>query len=85
MCVMNDRAEGAMPGKQRPDGAVLQPEGRVLALWPTKLALAPAAAEQTLAWLRAKASPGAPEALPLADWPRPEVAHTPWQDIEQWA
>jgi glycine/D-amino acid oxidase-like deaminating enzyme len=79
-----DRAEGAMAGKRRPDGPVLQPEGRVLALWPTKLALAPAAAEQALAWLRGKASPGATP-LPLADWTRPEIAHAPWQDVEQWA
>ncbi|WP_119422021.1 FAD-dependent oxidoreductase [Desertibaculum subflavum] len=79
-----DRAEGAMPGKRRPDGAVLQQEGRVLALWPTKLALAPAAAEQALAWLRGKASPGERGPLPLADWPRPEVAHALWEDVEQW-
>lgn len=80
-----DRAEGAMPGKRRPDGAVLQPEGRMLALWPTKLALAPAAAEQALAWLRNRASPAPAEARPLADWPRPEVARTPWQDVERWS
>ena len=80
-----DRAEGAMPGKRRPNGPVLQPEGRVLALWPTKLALAPAAAEQALVWLRNNASPAATEPLPLADWLRPEVAHSPWQDIERWS
>jgi glycine/D-amino acid oxidase-like deaminating enzyme len=80
-----DRAEGAMPGKRRPNGPVLQPEGHVLALWPTKLALAPAAAEHALVWLRNNASPSMAEPLPLADWTRPEVAHTPWQDIERWS
>jgi hypothetical protein len=57
----------------------------MLALWPTKLALAPAAAEQALAWLRNRASPAPAEARPLADWPRPEVARTPWQDVERWS
>lgn len=51
-----DRAEGKTPEGRRPDGAVVirigPAELNAIAVWPTKLALAPAAAERVLALLR---------------------------------
>ncbi len=43
-----DRAEGRTQSGARPDGPVLRRFGRVLAAWPTKLALAPRTAELIL-------------------------------------
>lgn len=43
-----DRAEGKMADGRRPDGPVVHRFGRVIAVWPTKLALAPVAAKLVL-------------------------------------
>jgi hypothetical protein len=47
-----NRAEGLLSGGGRPEGPVLRRFGRVLALWPTKLAMAPSAAEEVLEEIR---------------------------------
>ena len=43
-----DRAEGRMADGRRPDGPVVHLFGRTIAVWPTKLALAPVAAKMVL-------------------------------------
>lgn len=43
-----DRAEGKMTDGRRPDGPVVHRFGRTIAVWPTKLALAPVAAKLVL-------------------------------------
>ncbi|MDA9901094.1 FAD-dependent oxidoreductase [Gammaproteobacteria bacterium] len=40
--ILVDRAEGQITDNKRPDGAVCIPDGNCLAVWPTKLTLAPA-------------------------------------------
>ncbi|MBL8991254.1 MAG: FAD-dependent oxidoreductase [Phycisphaerae bacterium] len=72
-----DRAEGLRADGSRPDEPVVTPlvDGRVLAAWPTKLALAPLLAERVSAALPAGAGDGgaAPPALQ-----RPGVAPLPF-------
>lgn len=77
-----DRAEGAMRNNQRPSDAVVLHEGNVITCWPTKLVLAPQAANRIRALL-----PVAGERLDvgaLADWPRPMVALPPWESETDW-
>ncbi|WP_370156271.1 FAD-dependent oxidoreductase [Ferrovibrio sp.] len=73
-----DRAEGATADGRKPDGPVLQRQGRVLLAWPTKLALAPQLADLVLQALpppsRAPFDPAV-----LAAWPEPPVAAAPWE------
>ena len=73
------RAEARQPGGIRPAGFSVQREGRIIAAWPTKLALTPRLAEQIEAELRTLAVPPHPlDGRKLADWPRPEIAVAPW-------
>jgi glycerol-3-phosphate dehydrogenase len=83
-----DRAERAMERGGRPDTAAVISDGRVLTVWPTKLALAPQAAQMVAAHLpgptqgvtsRTLFDPGE-----LADWPRPDVALPPWETPRTW-
>lgn len=71
------RAEAASPGRIRPDDAVVIEDGAVLTVFPTKLALAPRAAEQVLRRIggEARRSGGAP---PASTDP-PVVAPAPWE------
>ncbi len=80
-----DRIEGAARGGRRPDGPVLQALGRTLAVWPTKLALAPVAAAKTLSWVREQIAPRQGERMVLADWPRADIASPPWAEVERWS
>lgn len=80
-----DRIEGAVRGGKRPDGPVLQPLGRALAVWPTKLALAPAAAADVLGWVRRQIAPREGAGLALGDWPKADVASPPWAEVERWS
>lgn len=78
-----DRAEGSTEAGRRPDGPVIRRLGRVLAVWPTKLALAPIAArmvEEHLRELNVVPTGGTWENL--AGWPCPSVAQPPWNDPE---
>jgi hypothetical protein len=80
-----DRAEYASGGK-RPDDAsvVLEHDGDVITVWPTKLALAPRAAE-----LIERSMHNPPRGLHwdptcTEDWPKPQVARPPWEIEGQW-
>ncbi|MCC6676553.1 MAG: FAD-dependent oxidoreductase [Phycisphaerales bacterium] len=78
-----DRAEGRTEAGRRPDGPVVRRFGRVLAVWPTKLALAPIAARMIQEQLRELGVvPGVGACENLAGWPRPPVAQPPWNDPE---
>lgn len=69
-----DRAEPLTGTGDRPPGAYCQRVGNALVAWPTKLALAPALADQVL---RETCTSGAPPPPPL-DLPQPEMGKAPW-------
>jgi glycerol-3-phosphate dehydrogenase len=83
-----DRAERAMPRGGRPDTATVLADGSILTVWPTKLALAPQAAQIVVALLPRKdpniAGKSVFDPTELADWPRPEVALPPWETFLTW-
>lgn len=81
-----DRAEGRTADGSRPSGPVLRRLGRAVALWPTKLVLAPIAAAMLLEEL-AQAGIGPSSSGPvgrhaeqqdLNAFPAPSVARAPW-------
>ena len=79
------RAEAHQPRGTRPAEPGIYRNERVLAAWPTKLALAPLLAERVEAMLRTLgARPRRVDLRVLADWPRPEIAVPPWDrgDLE---
>lgn len=91
-----ERAEGFTAQGQRPDTPVCAPVagtpvgcGRVVCVWPTKLAFAPAVGDRVVALARAEGLGAGGgdrrpmEASPLADWPVPSVAEAPWDDPER--
>lgn len=80
-----DRAEGATRGGGRPAGPVLQPFGRSLAVWPTKLALAPAAAAAAVRWVAQRIAPSGRMVVSLGGWPQADVAPPPWAEVERWS
>ncbi len=85
-----NRAEGRTPGGARPDEPVIAQHGRVLAVWPTKLALAPVLAERVCERMRSLGgNPGATQgsspvcaggATGIAGLPVPGVAASPWDE-----
>lgn len=79
------RVEAQQPQGSRPAEPGIFRNGRVLAVWPTKLALAPLLAERVEEMLRSLgARPRPVDLRALADWPRPEIAVPPWdwEDLE---
>ena len=79
------RAEAWQASGARPAGPGLFRDGRMIAVWPTKLSLAPLLAEQVEQVLRKLVPRPRPVDLRLlTDWPRPEVAIYPWdrEDLE---
>lgn len=78
--LMIDRAEGSHPDGRRPDTPVVRARENVIACWPTKLVLAPMAADLVLEAARAVTPPApAPSALPdLRLFPTPPVATPVW-------
>jgi glycine/D-amino acid oxidase-like deaminating enzyme len=73
------RAEARQSQGTRPAEPGIFRNGRMLAAWPTKLALAPLLAERIEDELRKLGVRPRPAHLQsLADWPRPEVAIPPW-------
>ena len=62
-------------------------DGRVIAAWPTKLALAPLLAEQieeVLSSLGVRPRPA--DLRALANWPRPGIAVYPWdREALEWS
>lgn len=81
------RAEARQPGGGRPAGPSVSRDGRVIAAWPTKLALAPLLAEQIEEVLRSlDVRPRPTDLRALTDWPRPEIAAYPWdRDDLEWS
>ncbi len=77
-----DRAEPAA-SKLLPSGPTLTTVGNAALAWPTKLALAPALAQQALRWLaqRGVAPSGRATELPL---PPAEPALYPWEEASAW-
>lgn len=82
-----DRAEGKTADGRRPDGPVVRRvsdsgvAARAIAVWPTKLALAPIAAGQVmdeLERLGVKPSADNSELDGLGGMPEPEIASSPW-------
>lgn len=81
-----DRAELASGGS-RPDDAALVQDGSVLTVWPTKLALAPRAAERVLEIIAREnplTKPDRSAEMNFNDWPRPQVAQPPWETQTEW-
>ncbi len=79
------RAEAQQPRRTRPAEPGLFRDGRVLAAWPTKMALAPLLAKRIEEMLRTLGVRPRPVDLrALKDWPRPEIAVAPWdrEDLE---
>ena len=73
------RAEAHQRSRGRPATTGVFRDGRVIAAWPTKLALAPLLAEQIEEVLRTlDVRPRSVDLSPLADWPRPEIGIYPW-------
>lgn len=73
------RAEPRQAQGHRPDSLEIQAQGRCLAAWPTKLALAPALADAITTRLsNLGVQPRPCAATALADWPRPSLAAPPW-------
>lgn len=73
------RAEAHQYGGGRPATPGVFRDGRAIAAWPTKLAMAPLLAEQVEEMLRALGiRPRLVDLRPLTAWPRPEVAIYPW-------
>jgi hypothetical protein len=76
-----DRAEVKIGDGSRPDNAFAEEHDRVITAWPTKLALAPALADEVEKLLGAAKEVTGSEA---ADWPHPRIAPLPWQEEEKW-
>ena len=73
------RAEAHQPDGGRPAGPSVLRDGRVIAAWPTKLALAPLLAEQIEEILRSlDVRPQPTDLRVLRSWSRPEIAAYPW-------
>ena len=79
------RAEARQADGRRPSGPGVFRDGRVIAAWPTKMALAPLLARQIEALLPDLGMRPRPRDLSrLADWPRPALGVYPWdrEDLE---
>jgi len=78
-----DRAELATRTGRRPDTETAIREGNVITAWPTKLVLVPMLARRVMGMIPRPC--GAAEAHERwASWPRPKVAHAPWENSVQW-
>jgi len=73
------RAEGRTPTGRRPSGPVIVREGRILSVWPTKLALAPAASDMVLETIGTKDPSIAFDTSSLESCSHPGVASPPWE------
>lgn len=80
-----DRAERTTSGGLRPEDAQCVTDGPrgLLTVWPTKLALAPRAAELVAEALAAQGVTRSGSALSVIDGPRPALGRPPWE-IAQW-
>lgn len=82
------RAEREQPGGARPEDACVESEDagpmRLVTVWPTKMALAPVAADMVTDAVGPSVHGSSASALrsALGSWPRPEVAPPPWARAE---
>jgi len=80
-----DRAEGVQPDGKRPAAHVLRQSGSLFAVWPTKLALAPALADDVVSGLRVIIRSGSAGPSRATDEPPPKsiasppIALVPWE------
>lgn len=85
-----DRAERAQPKGTRPEDACVERDAvgamTVLTVWPTKMALAPVAADMVRDWAgpALHASSGPALAAALEAWERPSAAPFPWNASQEW-
>jgi glycine/D-amino acid oxidase-like deaminating enzyme len=73
-----DRAEGRTPDGRRPDAPVVRRFGCTIAVWPTKLALAPTAARMVLESIAPLARRSDTRTDELRDTDAPVAATPPW-------
>ena len=75
------RAEGKDAAGKRPDAPVVRAveDTRAIAVWPTKLVMAPAAAEAVLKAVQAQLKPSEETAAELGPAAHPDYALPPWQ------
>jgi len=77
-----DRAEPSA-SKLLPGGPVLRPVGNAALAWPSKLALAPALADQVLRWLQErKMSPS--HRTTTLPFPPAQPGQYPWEEVRAW-
>ena len=74
-----DRAEHKTRKWARPDGAFVEADDDVITVWPTKMVLAPNAAEKANALISVRPEKGRQRTAPFADHPTPDVALPPWE------
>ena len=82
-----ERAEPRQVGNRRPDDAYVAEADGIITVWPTKLALAPRAADQVMALLEAggvQPAGGQGEEGGCADDNVPACAPLPWQEEQRW-
>ncbi len=80
-----DRAEPKQPRGRRPDKPYLDLRDGVAVAWPTKLAFAPALAGQLLETLERSGIRPTGSRGETTDWPVPELARHPWQEVREWS
>jgi hypothetical protein len=76
-----DRAEGKTEAGTRPDGPVVRKFGNMLAVWPTKLALAPVAAEMVLREMLGMAGQKSQDDGRWLELVRPTIGKLPWERV----
>ena len=82
-----DRAESFCSGGGRPECQSVRLDGNTLTAFPTKLALAPALAQDITTAIAALPAPVGAKPTTVSttqDWPRPEVASPPWETATGW-
>lgn len=73
-----NRAEGFNHGK-RPESITVNTHDNLIMAWPTKLTFAPLLADKILSLLQSPTHDN--ENVALDAWPKPEIAHTPWEHL----
>ncbi len=64
---------------------VVRSVGNAITAWPASLTVMPAMIDQVIEGLRGEGlRPAAADLAPLEGWPRPELAHYPWDDPAAW-
>lgn len=80
-----DRAEGQDEQGRRPDAACVVRDGRLITVWPTKMALAPVVSAEILQHVKSLGlRAGKPDSGLPTNWPRPGTAEAPWNECREW-